>query len=107
MRQLAPAELDAWMKDGGRPAPALLDVREAWEQDRALIAGSVALPMSQIVERMSELDADRDWVVICHHGMRSYQVAMYLERSGFPRVYNLQGGIDAWAREIDPGMPRY
>jgi rhodanese-related sulfurtransferase len=46
-------------------------------------------------------------VVVCHHGMRSYQVAMYLERAGFPRVYNLQGGIDAWAREIDPAMPRY
>lgn len=107
MQQLAPAELDSWLNDAGRPAPALLDVREAWEQDRALIAGSVTLPMSQIVERMSELDADRDWVVVCHHGMRSYQVAMYLERAGFPRVYNLQGGIDAWAREIDPAMPRY
>jgi rhodanese-related sulfurtransferase len=46
-------------------------------------------------------------VVICHHGARSFQVGMFLERRGFARVYNLRGGLDAWAREVDPSMALY
>jgi len=107
MQQLTPAELASWLNDPSREPPVLLDVREAWEHERVIIDGSVPLPMSQIVARLSELEPNRDCVTICHHGMRSMQVAMFLERSGFPRVYNLQGGIDAWAREVDPRLPRY
>ena len=107
MQSVGPQELDQWRRDVSRPAPALLDVRDPWEHERCLIEGSVALPMSQVVAKLDELDRDRDWVVICHHGMRSMQVAMYMERSGFPRVFNLQGGVDAWARMVDPAMSRY
>jgi rhodanese-related sulfurtransferase len=107
MQQLPPAALQSWMADRSRDQPALLDVREPWEHELCLIAGSVPLPMSQVVDRAGELDPAREWVVICHHGMRSMQVGMYLERHGFPSVFNLQGGIDAWARELEPGMARY
>lgn len=107
MRQLAPVELADWLQDAGRTPPAVLDVREPWEVALCAIAGSRTIPMSQIVQRIDELDPQQDLVVVCHHGMRSLQVAMYLQRCGFDRVCNLQGGIDAWARDVEPAMARY
>lgn len=107
MQQITPAELASWLNDTSREPPMLLDVREGWEHERVHIEGSILMPMSQIVARLGELDPGRDCVTLCHHGMRSMQVAMFLERSGFSRVLNLQGGIDAWAREVDPRLPRY
>jgi rhodanese-related sulfurtransferase len=56
---------------------------------------------------VTELPKDRDIVVICHHGARSQQVALFLVNSGFNRVHNLQGGVHAWALQVDPTMPRY
>ncbi len=70
------------------------------------IAGSRHIPMNQIPARLEELPRDTDIAVICHHGLRSQQVAIYLQRMGFP-VINLEGGVDAWARDIDPDMSRY
>ena len=65
------------------------------------------MPMRQVPADYGKLDRERDIVVICHHGVRSYQVARFLEHYGFDRVHNLQGGVDAWAREVDPLMPLY
>lgn len=107
MQQLSSGDLQAWLGDAGRPPPSILDVRDPWEQALALIPGSIALPLPQLAAKLDELDRTSEWVVVCHHGMRSYQAAMYLERSGFARVYNLAGGIDAWAREADSSMARY
>jgi rhodanese-related sulfurtransferase len=87
--------------------PVLLDVREEWEMARCQISGSTWIPMGQIMARVSELNKDTETVVICHHGIRSWQVAKYLEREGFADVINLTGGIDAWAKEIDTAMPIY
>ena len=87
--------------------PLLLDVREKWEYDICHIQGSVNLPMSEIMNKLDNLDKNQDTVVLCHHGMRSLQVANYLENAGFNKVSNLEGGIDAWANSIEPGMPRY
>ena len=87
--------------------PTLLDVREEWEMARCRIPGSTWIPMGQIMARVSELNKTSETVVICHHGIRSWQVAKFLERDGFPDVINLTGGIDAWAKEIDPAMPIY
>jgi rhodanese-related sulfurtransferase len=63
--------------------------------------------MAEIPSRAGELDPGGDVVVICHHGGRSMQVAMFLEKNGFPKVHNLAGGVDAWARSVDPAMPVY
>jgi rhodanese-related sulfurtransferase len=102
---LSPTELTALLKTAD--APLVLDVREPWETATCAIAGAVHVPMREIPARLAELDADKDIVCVCHHGMRSLQVGVFLSRNGFERVYNLTGGIDAWAREVDPTMPRY
>jgi rhodanese-related sulfurtransferase len=65
------------------------------------------LPMQEVPARRGELPADRDIVVVCHHGMRSLQVAHFLQQAGIERVFNLAGGIAAWAEQVDPDMPRY
>lgn len=107
MKQIKPADLAAWLGDQGRPKPLLLDVREPWEFETCRIAGSQLVPMGEVPARKDEIDAEADVVVICHHGGRSMQVATFLERNGFARVHNLSGGVDAWAKTVDPSMPVY
>lgn len=107
MRNLTPAELAAWLADPARPDPLLLDVREPWEFQTCHIAGARHVPMNQLPARLHELDPDAELVAICHHGTRSLHVAYFLARQGFERVHNLAGGVDAWARTIDPAMPVY
>jgi rhodanese-related sulfurtransferase len=85
----------------------LLDVREQWEVQACSIAGSKHVPMGEVPGRAGELDASAEIVVICHHGGRSMQVAMFLEKNGFAKVHNLAGGVDSWARTVDPSMPVY
>lgn len=63
--------------------------------------------MSQIPQRQSELDMDRQIVVICHHGVRSLQVIRYLQQFDFAELINLDGGLDAWARQVDRDMAVY
>lgn len=106
MRRFKPAELKDYCSQTETP-PQLLDVREPNEYAYCHLDGSLHIPMNQVPTRLGELDAARDVVVICHHGMRSLQVAHYLESHGFGRVINLDGGIDAWAVQLDPDMPRY
>ena len=85
----------------------LLDVRERWEYDICHIQGSVNIPMSEIMEKLDKLERNRNTVVLCHHGMRSLQVANFLENAGFENIINVQGGIAAWAVAIEPDMPQY
>jgi len=105
--QITPAELAAWRTDAARPAPVIVDVREPWEFEHCRIEGSVPIPLGQIPARMGELPADADLVLVCHHGGRSQQAAMWLERNGRGNLHNLRGGVEAWALEVDPAMPRY
>lgn len=107
MQQLSASDLAAWLADAGRPQPQLLDVREPWEFELARIAGSIHVPMGEVTRRLDEIDRTRPVVCVCHHGMRSLQVAVYLERNGFAQVSNLAGGIDAWSRDADPACPTY
>jgi rhodanese-related sulfurtransferase len=106
MNQLSVQTLAAWLADDARAQPLLLDVREPWEVQTAAIPGVLNIPMQEIPSRVAELDAGREIVSICHHGSRSMQVALFLERQGLT-MHNLAGGIDAWSREIDPAVPRY
>ncbi len=107
MRQITAPALDAWLAEQQRPAPLLLDVREPWEFQYCHIEGSLLMPMAVVPARMAELDPEREVVVICHHGGRSAQVCLFLEHQGFARVFNLAGGVAAWAAQIDPRMPQY
>ena len=107
MQRIDPPELKAWIDDAGRRPPMLLDVREPWEFEICHIAGSQPMPMHSVPARLAELDPATEIVVICHHGMRSAQVCMFLARQGFERVINLEGGVDAWAGQVEPSMARY
>lgn len=107
IRQLQATELQEWLADTTREQPLVLDVREPWEHEVCNIAGSRLLPMQDIPARVQELPTDTDIVVLCHHGMRSLQVAQFLKQSGLERVSNLSGGIAAWAAQVDPDMSQY
>jgi rhodanese-related sulfurtransferase len=107
MKQITPAQLAAWLADASREKPVLLDVREPWDWELARLEGAQHIPMRDIPARFAELDDEREVVAICHHGGRSQQVAMFLEKNGFSKVHNLQGGVDAWSRTVDPAVPLY
>jgi rhodanese-related sulfurtransferase len=107
MNPITPAQLAAWLHDPARDPPYLLDVREPWEYEKARIEGSTLIPMREIPGRVAEIDEEREVVALCHHGGRSVQVAMFLEKQGFKRVHNLVGGIDAWSRTVDPAVALY
>jgi rhodanese-related sulfurtransferase len=105
-----PLQIDAhefarWRETG--VPHVLLDVREPWETALCLIDGSLTVPLSTVPGAVDRLPVDRPVVVTCHHGMRSLQAVNWLRRNGRPQAVNLAGGIDAWARLIDPAMSRY
>lgn len=105
MRRFRPAELAAHLAAGHRPV--LLDVREPWEWNVCRLPGAILVPMRDLPARLGELGKSAETVVICHHGVRSFHAARYLEAMGFENVSDLAGGVAAWADEVDPAMPRY
>jgi rhodanese-related sulfurtransferase len=106
MRRITSTELKTYLETTDS-SPILLDVREPWEFQTCHIEGALHIPMGQIPTRYQQLDPSKEIVVICHHGMRSLQVAQFLEKAGFKNIVNLTGGVDAWAREVDANMPVY
>ncbi|HEX4300113.1 MAG TPA: rhodanese-like domain-containing protein [Gammaproteobacteria bacterium] len=104
--QLHPGVARTLLKEQGDKA-VLLDVREPWEYAQVHVEGARHIPMAQIPERLGELDPKARYVVMCHHGGRSQQVAQFLMDKGFGQVANLAGGIDAWAEALDPNLARY
>jgi rhodanese-related sulfurtransferase len=105
LSEIYPVELKARLERG--ETVFILDVREREEIAIAPFPGATHVPMNDIPARIGELDREREIIVVCHHGMRSAQVAMYLMRNGFSRVVNLSGGINAWSLEADPTVARY
>lgn len=85
----------------------VLDVREASELEICELADALHVPMAQIPGRLADLPTDRPLVVLCHHGGRSRMVVEFLRNAGFGNAVNLEGGIEAWACEIDLSMRRY
>jgi rhodanese-related sulfurtransferase len=86
----------------------LIDVREPWEFATAHIEGSVPMPMGDVPARAhQELDPEERLVVLCHHGMRSMNVTVWLRNQGFDQAQSLRGGIEAWSAEVDTSIPRY
>lgn len=100
-------EVDHWRREGADFT--LLDCREADEFDAARIEGARLIPMSEIANRLGEIESLRGehLVVYCHHGGRSLRVARWLRSQGFPRVQSMAGGIDQWSSKIDPTVTRY
>ena len=92
--------------DAGEPL-TLVDVRESWEYEVAKIAGSKLIPLGELEERLAELPREGILVLQCHSGGRSEQATMLLQEAGFANVYNLEGGIEAWSRDMDRTVPRY
>lgn len=84
----------------------LVDVRTSEERAVATIEGARLLDQ-QYHEELLALDRERPIVFQCHHGIRSQSAAEYFLQAGFRNLYNLQGGIDAWSRFVDPAVPRY
>ncbi len=85
----------------------LLDVREDDERETARIEPSLHIPMRSVPERLAEIPKDRTVVVYCHMGGRSEMIVGFLSSRGYSNVANLEGGIDAWSRTVDPSIPRY
>ena len=103
--RMSPAELAA-ARRGAATAPTLMDVRTSDERARAVIEGSMLLD-DEGLRIVSALPRDTKLVFYCHTGVRSMSAAEHFRAEGFTDVHNLEGGIDAWSREVDPSVPRY
>jgi len=103
--ELTPVELRQRLE---RHEPlVLLDVRQDWETRLCRLDNALHIPIEEIEQRSDELDPAAEIIVYCHQGVRSAAVAEYLRGLGFTNARNLAGGLDAWARTVDPSMRRY
>jgi sulfur-carrier protein adenylyltransferase/sulfurtransferase len=102
---ITPGELAKQLKEGAQLK--LVDVREPHELEISHIEGSQVIPLSQLASHLSELNPDDDIVLICKAGARSTRALHILLGAGFLKLHNLKGGLNAWAKEIDPGQPIY
>lgn len=103
--EISVGQVNALKKRG--EAFTLLDVRESWEYEKSRIEGSKHIPMGEVPTRVQELDPEEHIIVLCHHGMRSLSVTNWLRQQGFEKVQSMRGGIDGWARTVDPKVPIY
>jgi len=103
--EISAADAAALLKEKGA---RLIDVREPWEFVTARIEGSVPMPMGEVPSRAhQELDPEERILVVCHHGIRSMNVTVWLRNQGFEQAQSLRGGINAWSAEVDPTVARY
>jgi adenylyltransferase/sulfurtransferase len=106
MQDITATELDKLLKSGADIQ--LIDVRQPSEYNFARIPGARLIPLGEIIDRMSEIDPNRDTVIHCKMGGRSAQAIQALERAGFKgSMRNLRGGITAWSNDVDPKVPKY
>jgi rhodanese-related sulfurtransferase len=105
MEEITAQQLKAQLDE--RRSIVLLDVRQDWETKLCRLPNAVHIPIEEIELRAEELNPGDEIVVYCHQGVRSAAVAEYLRSLGFANVRNLLGGLDHWARAVDPAMRRY
>jgi len=105
MQSITPERLKQRI-DGGDNLE-LIDVRDPWEFEICRIQGSRNIPMTEIESQLAAIDSSMETVLICHHGVRSLQIAAFLESLGYQHLYNLDGGINRWSGTVDPDMPQY
>ena len=103
--EISPSKAAALVKNG---EARIVDVREPWEFTTARVEDSLLMPMGEVAARAhQELDPDERLMILCHLGVRSMNVAVWLRNQGFEQVQSVRGGIDAWSREVDPKVARY
>lgn len=111
VQQVAAAQFAQWRDAQAPRQPLVLDVREPWEVQTASVRPDGfelrVIAMGEIPSQLAQLPKDRPIACLCHHGMRSLQVAHFLQQQGYADVVNLQGGIDAWSVSLDPSVARY
>ena len=107
MEKISATEAAELLQSTDAETVVLLDVREDVELSIAAIDGALHIPMGQIPKRINELNPDHTTIVMCHTGGRSAQVATFLRQRGFSTVLNLDGGIKAWTRSVDPNIAEY
>ena len=111
VQQVPVAQFAQWRDAHAQRKPLVLDVREPWEVQTASVRPDgfelKVIAMGDIAMQLTELPKDRPIACLCHHGMRSLQVAHFLRQQGYVDVVNLQGGIDAWSVSLDPAVARY
>lgn len=105
IKDLSPGEIQTILTSGN--PPVLIDVREQWEYDIVHLQNARLMPLSTFMQHFPELVPDKSYLIYCHHGVRSMQVCNYLQRMGFTDLINLQGGIEAYALEVDTTLARY
>jgi rhodanese-related sulfurtransferase len=103
--EVAPSEVKDKLARGEKLF--FVDVREKWEYETSHIEGSVLIPLREIPANLAQLEAADEIVLFCHHGMRSLDAAAWLRSQGVEGARSMAGGIDRWAAEIDPTVPRY
>lgn len=104
--EITPEEVKGKLDAGD--AFTLLDVREPWEFETAKISSAKLIPMGDVPSRAhQELDPEDHIIVLCHRGVRSMNVTVWLRQQGFESVQSMRGGIDAWSRRVDPKVPVY
>ena len=104
-QDISPQDLHARL--GQAQSLVLLDVRDEWETRLCRLPNSTHIPVEEIEFRVEELNPEDEIIVYCHHGIRSAAVADYLRSRGFTKAVNLAGGLDQWARTVDPSMKQY
>lgn len=103
--EINPREVKEFLARGGNTL--FVDVREKWEHDTARIEGSTLISLREIPGNMSVFERADGIVLFCHHGMRSLDAAAWLRSQGVASARSMAGGIDRWAIEVDPSVPRY
>lgn len=106
--ELSPQDASALLRQSGQAV--LIDVREPEEFSLSCVDGARLIPMQSIPAELQKLEGladDATLLILCHHGVRSLQVASWLRARGIENCYSISGGIDRWSREVDPSIPRY
>lgn len=105
--EITPTELKQRLDRGDRLT--IIDVREPheWEIGNLSSHGARLIPLGEVPDRLGEIDRDEEIVLQCRSGARSARALQFLQAQGYPRLWNLKGGILAWSDEVDPAMPKY
>ena len=105
IKEISAEELKTKLDNGEKIT--LVDVRETDEYEICHLEGAKLIPLRQLPKHLNEINKNQPIIFYCHYGMRSAQAVLWLNQNGFANVANLRGGIDEWARTIEPEMERY